>query len=156
MVPLSIPEDTGYDSCNSGDQNIGFRHRESNLANCLGMRLPWAGWKLETMRISMIDLFAWLPERHKWGERRVSKVSWQDKEEQLKHEAQDQFVLPVVPAAEIVEHRYRQRELSLKGKPSRIHLYECACEIDSNLQYTSLLRICIFIAIELRHEGNHN
>ena len=45
------PADTGYDSYDSENIDTGFvRHRESNLANWLGLRLPWAGLRLETIR----------------------------------------------------------------------------------------------------------
>ena len=47
-VPQEHSDDRGYDSCDSEDMNTGFRrYKESNLADWLGMRLPWEGWTYE-------------------------------------------------------------------------------------------------------------
>ena len=41
---LAHPVDRGYDSCDSEDLDSGFvRYRERNLADRLGLRMPWPG-----------------------------------------------------------------------------------------------------------------
>ena len=50
LATLPQQDDRGYDSCGSEDMDSGFvRHRERNLADWLGLRKPWPGWKLEAI-----------------------------------------------------------------------------------------------------------
>ena len=68
------PVDRGYDSCDSEDLESGFvRYREQNLADWLGLRLPWPGWKLEaisTMRAFQLDFSSWVSGRRRWADER--------------------------------------------------------------------------------------
>ena len=105
--------DRGYDSCDSEDLDSGFvRYRERNLADWLGLRTPWQGWKLEaisTMRAYQVDFSSWVSGRRKWGvERRGPGRTKEDRRrEQLERETQGRHVQPVVLAEELSARRRR-------------------------------------------------
>ena len=105
--------DRGYDSCDSEDLDSGFvRYRERNLADWLGLRTPWPGWKLEaisTMRAYQVDFSSWVSGRQKWGiERRgPGRAKADRRREQLERETQGRHVQPVVLAEELSARRRR-------------------------------------------------
>ena len=105
--------DRGYDSCDSEDLDSGFvRYRERNLADWLGLRKPWPGWKLEaimSMRAHQVDFSSWVSGRRKWGiERRGPGRTQEDRQrDQLERETQGRHVQPVVLAEELADRRRR-------------------------------------------------
>ena len=113
LATLTPQVDRGYDSCDSEDLDTGFVwHRERNLADWLGLRKPWSGWKLEaimTMRAHQVDFSSWVSGRRKWGiERRGPGRTKEDRQrDQLERETQGRHVQPVVLAEELAERRRR-------------------------------------------------
>ena len=108
-------------------------HRERNLADWLGLRKPWPGWKLEaimTMRAHQVDFSSWVSGRRKWGvERRGPGRTKEDRQrDQLEREKLGRHVQPVVLAEELAERRRRAHATvggvlqrpSLQGSPVRV------------------------------------
>ena len=99
--------------CDTEDLDSGFvRYRERNLADWLGLSMPWPGWKLETistMRAYQVDFSSWVSGRRKWGvERRGPDRTKEDRRrKQLERETQGRHVQPVVLAEELSERRGR-------------------------------------------------
>ena len=114
QAPTPAPQvDHGYDSCDSEDLDSGFvRYREQNLADWLGLRPPWPGWKLEaisTMRAYQVDFFSWVSGRRRWADERrgPGRTKEDRRREQLERETQGRLVQPVVLAEELSERRRR-------------------------------------------------
>ena len=79
------------DGCDSEDLDSGFvRYRERNLADWLGLRMSWPGWKLQaisTMTAYQVDFFSWVSGRRKWGDERRGPGRTKDRRrEQLERE----------------------------------------------------------------------
>ena len=108
------PVDHGYDSCDSEDLDSGFvRYREQCLADWLGLRMPWPGWKLEaisTMRAFQVDFYSWVSGRRRWADERrgPGRTKEDRRREQLERETQGRHVQPVVLAEELSERRRRE------------------------------------------------